>query len=212
MEANYIKTNVGPVLTQALTSLVLHVPLDSQPSSFSSTLDPVSYIGHYLIAHATSVKNREEFERKKQASEKFIAQWKETQQREKQTRLRLEESLNARISLRRTVIDAQLEAETAAAAPLPPVEEPNDEAGEAAEGEEAKDGEESKEVEEGKEGEEARVEEEGEEVKETKAEAQPEDQPEAPPQAEEITENPEEAAPPADEPAEVTQEPEPIQE
>ncbi|KAJ3414330.1 hypothetical protein HDV05_006698 [Chytridiales sp. JEL 0842] len=47
MDANYLKFSVGPLLHEAITTLLAHY----EPSDSANNLDPVDFIGRYLINH-----------------------------------------------------------------------------------------------------------------------------------------------------------------
>jgi hypothetical protein len=119
METQYVKQTVGPVLTSALTSLVLHAPYTPNPSSYSSTIDPINYIGQYLLEYVKKQKEQNELEKNLEENQKLVQDWKETQQREKKNRLKLEEDLVERV----IVIRIKMEEEEKNAVVLEPVVE-----------------------------------------------------------------------------------------
>ncbi len=107
MEATYVKQTVGPVLTEALASLLMHVPYPGQnPSSYDTTLDPISYIGQYLVDYAASEERQKEIDSKITAMETVERAWKEALNRQKVAREMLGESLTTRLSIRRSQIEA----------------------------------------------------------------------------------------------------------
>lgn len=106
-EANYIKQSVGPVLTAALASLVLHVPYSAEYSSYTSTLDPISYIGQYLLDQSEAEKRQTKLKAKQENDENVLTAWKEAQNREKQNRNKLAAGLAARVSVRRSQIEPE---------------------------------------------------------------------------------------------------------
>ncbi|KAJ3360583.1 hypothetical protein HDU91_004518 [Kappamyces sp. JEL0680] len=107
MEAAYVKNTVGPILTEALTSLVMHVPNPgANPSSYDTTLDPISYIGQYLVDYAASEKKNAEIRQKIEAIESVEKSWRESQARQKVARDLLGDGLAARLSIRRSQIEA----------------------------------------------------------------------------------------------------------
>ena len=64
MESQYIKQTVGASLTAALTSLILNVPYNGEISPESTTIDPISYIGQYLLETARREKEVDAFKTK----------------------------------------------------------------------------------------------------------------------------------------------------
>ena len=107
METAYIKSTVGPILSEALTSLVLHVPYQGQkPSSYDTTVDPISYLGNYLLKHVESEKKKSELNSQQEYIEGIEKAWKESQARQSQARDMLQNGLAARLSVRRSQIEA----------------------------------------------------------------------------------------------------------
>jgi hypothetical protein len=49
MESEYVKENLGSVLTKALTEVVLHVSEIKYDSELSSTPDPITLLADYLL-------------------------------------------------------------------------------------------------------------------------------------------------------------------
>ncbi|KAJ2988756.1 hypothetical protein HDV02_005418 [Globomyces sp. JEL0801] len=108
METNYVKQSVGPVLTNALSSLILHYPYSVEPSSYSTTLDPISYVGYYLLAHSNHIKENQELVSMKETSMKAIQLWKDSQIKDKQNRINFDEALIGRINIRKIEVDQQI--------------------------------------------------------------------------------------------------------
>ncbi|KAJ3301511.1 hypothetical protein HDV03_000708 [Kappamyces sp. JEL0829] len=85
----------------------MHVPNPgANPSSYDTTLDPISYIGQYLVDYAASEKKNAEIRQKIEAIESVEKSWRESQARQKVARDLLGDGLAARLSIRRSQIEA----------------------------------------------------------------------------------------------------------
>ena len=98
MEATYVKATVGPIVTEALTSLLLHVPRDTHTSSYSTTIDPISYIGTYLLNHSKSTHQQSILDAKFDAQDSLIKQYKDSQAKQVKHRENLGDGLVQRLS------------------------------------------------------------------------------------------------------------------
>ena len=98
MEASYVKSTVGPILAEALTSLVLHVPKDAHTSSYSTSIDPISYIGSYLLNHSESVKYQAKLDKELDTQESLIREFKESQAKQIKQREIVADGIIHRIS------------------------------------------------------------------------------------------------------------------
>jgi hypothetical protein len=116
MDTQYVKTTVGPVLAEALASLLLHYPPTPQKPE-DTMVDPIAYIGRYLLHHAESNKQIQSWTDRKVQTDAIVSKWKEVQQREKLSRAKLGEEVFARVSVRRSQIEKEEEV-------VPPVVEP----------------------------------------------------------------------------------------
>jgi hypothetical protein len=105
METLYVKQTVGPVLASALTSLVLQVPFEQNKSSFATTVDPINFIGQYLLDHVKKEKQTQELQQRLTKEQELIQNYKDAQQREKANRLKFTEDLVARVSVIKTKLD-----------------------------------------------------------------------------------------------------------
>jgi aspartyl aminopeptidase len=115
MESQYIKQTVGEDLVSAISSMVMHVPSKSYLSPNSTMIDPISYIGHYLVHLSNSRKEIAEFQSKQELHDKTIKAWKESQKKEKEKVKVFRKSLVERVSIIKEKLD---EAEAQAMAKL----------------------------------------------------------------------------------------------
>lgn len=108
MESTYIKTTVGPLLVSALTSLITHVPNPgATPSPNSTVLDPISYLGEYLIAHVDAEKAKAAANRRVKSDEGVLKLFVDGQKRLGKAREMLGEGLAARMSVRKSVVEKE---------------------------------------------------------------------------------------------------------
>jgi hypothetical protein len=97
MEAEYIKSAVGPILTEALQSLILHVPYPGvKQSDFATTIDPIDYLGQYLLRHAEKEEEQKILEELRAADRVIIDNFADEQARLEITRSKLGHDLTVR--------------------------------------------------------------------------------------------------------------------
>jgi hypothetical protein len=86
MEAEYIKNAIGPILTEALQSLILHIPYPgSKQSVLATTVDPIDYLGQYLLRHAEKEEEKKALEELRAADRSIIDNFADDQARFDQT-------------------------------------------------------------------------------------------------------------------------------
>lgn len=107
MEANYIKSTVAPVLTDALTSLMLHKPY-TQASVFDTSIDPITYIAQYLLNHGQKSKERATQEEEYERIQLLKRNAKESESRLKKARQDLDAGLAGRLSQRKSMVEKQI--------------------------------------------------------------------------------------------------------
>lgn len=110
MEATYIKQTVGPILAEALASLALHQPLSQTESSYRSTMDPITYIGQFLLQADASAKRGIVIGYEREVINAKLAAHQETLRLEKEARARFSVQLRQRLSERASAIETALEA------------------------------------------------------------------------------------------------------
>jgi hypothetical protein len=120
MESNYIKENIGPILTRALADIVLHAPHSQHVSSYSSLADPITLLGHYLLEHDRLSKNGVALSDRRDKLAAMVAGYAAKQQRERESRARMTVELGGRVAAVREALEKRAE-------PVEPakVEKPN---------------------------------------------------------------------------------------
>ena len=99
MESEYIKHSVGPILTEALQSLLLHVPYPgTQQSSFATSIDPIEYLGQYLLRHAQQEEENIAADALRAADKAIIDNFADQQTRLEASKAKLGDDLVVRLS------------------------------------------------------------------------------------------------------------------
>ena len=124
MESAYIKETVGPILAKALSDIVIHCPESQHSSSYSSLSDPVTILGEYLLEYDRLTKQGKELHEKQEKLAQLVNNYNTRQNRVRDSKLKLQEQLTARVSVRRSVIEAQMEPVRESTIEAPAAEEP----------------------------------------------------------------------------------------
>ncbi|KAI8915719.1 hypothetical protein EDD86DRAFT_243702 [Gorgonomyces haynaldii] len=109
MESAYVRETVGPVLTKALAEIVQHYPASQYKSSYSALSDPITLLGLYLLEFDRLHKEGLGYEQQREKLTHLVTEYTQRQKRQQESRVKFQEQLFGRVSVRRSVVDAQIE-------------------------------------------------------------------------------------------------------
>ena len=125
MESAYVKKTVGPVLAQALTSLVMHVPFNPTPSSYATTVDPIEFLANFLLDADKTAKETAVINAQKESLAGVVAEFEKKSAAIRENRAKLDSHVRRKTAERGEDIERQMEAMLAAAqAKLVAIQEP----------------------------------------------------------------------------------------